>query len=467
MEWFDPILLARIQFAFTISFHILFPAFTIGLASFLAVLEGLWLATGRDVYLQTYKYWLSIFAVAFAMGVVSGIVMSYQFGTNWGPFAEKTAPILGPLLAYEVLTAFFLEAGFLGVMLFGLNKVGPRLHFAATVLVAFGTLFSAFWILAANSWMQTPSAFVLEQGRYLPESWLGVIFNPSFVYRFAHMVLAAYLTTAFAVGAVGAWHLLKDRLNKPARVMLGMAVIMASLVAPTQLLVGDMHGLNTQEYQPAKVAAMEGHFETRAGAPLILFGWPDMDEAETRYAVGIPGLGSLILKHDLDGVVTGLDAFPREDWPNVPLVFWSFRIMVGIGVLMILYGLTGAVQHFRKRLFDHSWYHRWAVLMGPLGFVAVLAGWFVTEVGRQPWLVTGLLRTSEVASPIGAPGVAGSLLAFLIVYLTVFAAGAFYILRLMGRTPEGPEAGVDQKGTIAQRRSNPYRSGYSGSCLGG
>lgn len=456
MDLPDPILLARIQFAFTVSFHILFPAFTIGLASFLAVLEGLWLATGRAVYLHTYKYWLTIFAVAFAMGVVSGIVMSYQFGTNWGPFAEQTAPILGPLLAYEVLTAFFLEAGFLGVMLFGLNRVGPRLHFTATLLVAFGTLFSAFWILAANSWMQTPAAYVLEQGRYLPESWLGVIFNPSFVYRFMHMVLAAYLTTAFVVGAVGAWHLLKDRLNEPARVMLGMAVIMAALVAPAQLLIGDLHGLNTQEYQPAKVAAMEGHFETRKAAPLILFGLPDMEAAETKYAVAIPGLGSLILKHDVEGVVTGLDAFPREDWPNVPLVFWTFRIMVGIGLLMILYGLTGAVQYFRKRLFEHGWYFRWAVLMGPLGFVAVLAGWFVTEVGRQPWLVQGLLRTSELASPIGAPGVAGSLLAFLVVYLPVFAAGAFYLLRLMGRTPVDPKMASIAKGPL--RSAGPSRA---------
>ncbi|MGA9572398.1 MAG: cytochrome ubiquinol oxidase subunit I, partial [Lysobacterales bacterium] len=448
MDLPDPVLLARIQFAFTVSFHILFPAFTIGLASYLAVLEGLWLATRREVYLQTYKFWLSIFAVAFAMGVVSGIVMSYQFGTNWGPFAEKTAPILGPLLAYEVLTAFFLEAGFLGVMLFGLNRVGPRLHFAATLLVAVGTLFSAFWILAANSWMQTPAAYVLEGGRYLPESWLGVIFNPSFGYRFVHMVLAAYLTTAFVVGAVGAWHLLKDGSNKPARIMLGMAVLMAALVAPSQLLVGDMHGLNTQEYQPAKVAAMEGHFETQRGAPLILFGLPDMQSAETKYAVGIPKLGSLILKHDPDGEVTGLDAFPREDWPNVPVVFWSFRIMVGIGMLMILYGLTGAVQFFRKRLFERRWYQRWALLMGPLGFVAVLAGWFVTEVGRQPYVVYGLLRTADVASPIGAPGVAGSLLAFILVYVTVFSAGTFYILRLMGRTPGEAKLESIRKGPL-------------------
>lgn len=464
MDTFDPVMLARIQFAFTVSFHIIFPAFTIGLASYLAVLEGLWLKTGKDVYLQTYRYWLPIFAVAFAMGVVSGIVMSYQFGTNWGPFAEMTAPILGPLLAYEVLTAFFLEAGFLGVMLFGLNRVGPRLHFAATLLVAIGTLVSAFWILSANSWMQTPSAWVFEGGRYLPESWMGVIFNPSFPYRFTHMVFAAYLTTSFVVGAVGAWHLLKNRSSQPARVMLGMAVLMAALVAPLQLLVGDAHGLNTQDHQPAKVAAMEGHFESQRGAPLILFGWPDMDEAETKYAIGIPKLGSLILKHDLDGEVTGLDAFPREDWPNVPVVFWAFRIMVGIGMLMILYGLAGAVQFLRKRLFDTRWYHRWAVLMGPLGFLAVLAGWFVTEVGRQPYLVFGLVRTADVVSPIGAPGVAGSLFAFVVVYLTVFAAGSFYILRLMRRTPGEVELKALRKGPL--RSAGPRQAAAAGARSG-
>lgn len=439
MELPDPILLARIQFAFTVSFHIIFPAFTIGLASYLAVLEGLWLWTGKDVFLRVYKFWLRIFAVAFAMGVVSGIVMSYQFGTNWGPFAEITAPILGPLLAYEVLTAFFLEAGFLGVMLFGLNRVGPRLHFLATVLVAVGTLISAFWILSANSWMQTPAAYLFQDGRYVPETWLGVIFNPSFPYRFVHMVLAAYLTTAFVVGAVGAWHLLRNRAHDAARVMFAMAVLMAAVVAPLQLLVGDLHGLNTQEYQPAKVAAMEGLFETRTGAPLILFGLPDMDAGETRYAVEIPKLGSLILQHDPDGEVTGLDAFPREDWPNVPIVFWSFRVMVGIGMLMILFGLTGALLAWRRRLFGNDGYLRWAVVMGPLGFIAVLAGWFVTEAGRQPYVVYGLLRTADAASPIAAPGVAGSLLAFVLVYIFVFATGTYYILRLMKKTPQAAD----------------------------
>jgi cytochrome bd ubiquinol oxidase subunit I len=435
MEWPDAVLLARIQFAFTISFHIIFPAFTIGLASFLAVVEGLWLYTKRDVYLHIFKYWLKIFAVAFAMGVVSGVVMSYQFGTNWGPFAEKTAPVLGPLLAYEVLTAFFLEAGFLGVMLFGLNKVGPRLHFAATVLVAFGTLLSAFWILSANSWMQTPAAYLIENGRFIPESWLGVIFNPSFPYRLVHMVLAAFLTTSFVVGAVAAWHLLKDRTSEPARIMFAMAVLMVAVVAPIQIFAGDQHGLNTQIHQPAKVAAMEGHFKTQSGAPLILFGLPDMDAAETRYTLEIPKLGSLILKHSLDGTVIGLDQFPREDWPHVPIVFWSFRIMVGIGFLMLFYGVTGAVLGARRRLFNNDLYLRWAVLMGPTGFVAILSGWFVSEVGRQPYVVYGLMRTADAASPIGAPGVAASLLGFFIVYMFVFGAGVYYMLKLMARPP--------------------------------
>ena len=438
LESLDPLFLARAQFAFTISFHIIFPAFTIGLASFLAVLEGLWLATKRDHFLSLYKFWVKIFALAFAMGVVSGLVMSYQFGTNWGPFSEMTAPVLGPLLAYEVLTAFFLEAGFLGVMLFGLERVGPRLHFLATLLVAVGTIISAFWILSANSWMHTPAAFHIEDGRYVPDSWIGVIFNPSFPFRFTHMVLAAYLSTAFAVGAVGAWHLVRGTAGPAARTMFAMAVLMGALVAPVQLFVGDQHGLNTQKHQPAKVAAMEGHFETQTGAPLILFGIPDMEAAETKYAIGIPKLGSLILQHDPNGTVTGLDAFSRDEWPNVPVVFWAFRVMVGIGLLMILFGLTGAVLGWRRKLFTTRLYHRWAMGMGPLGFVAILAGWWVTEVGRQPYLVYGLVRTADGVSPIGTPGVALSLLGFFIVYLAIFTAGVTYMLRLMARSPEVP-----------------------------
>ena len=437
--------LARIQFAFTISFHIVFPAFSIGLASYLAVLEALWLATGRQVYLDTFQYWLKIFAVAFGMGVVSGIVMSYEFGTNWSVFSDKTGPILGPLMGYEVLSAFFLEAGFLGVMLFGLEKVGKRLHFMATLLVAAGTFFSAFWILSVNSWMQTPAGYGINAaGQFVPEDWWAIVFNPSFPYRLVHMVLAAYLTTALVVGAVGAWHLLRDSGNKGARVMFSMAMWMAAIVAPVQIVAGDMHGLNTLEHQPAKVAAMEGHFETQRGAPLILFGLPDMAAEETRYALEIPKLGSLILTHDPDGEVKGLKAWPPEGRPNSTIIFWSFRIMVGLGFLMVGLGFWSLWLRYRKRLYEPGWVHRAAILMGPSGFVAVLAGWITTEMGRQPYTVYGLLRTVDSASPLDAPAVAISLAVFAVVYFFVFGAGVFYLLRLMSHEPTSREGGLPE-----------------------
>lgn len=447
MDWTSATDLARLQFAFTIAFHIVFPAFTIGLASYLAVLEALWLKTGRSVYLDTFQYWLKIFAVAFGMGVVSGIVMSYQFGTNWSVFSDKTGPVLGPLLGYEVLTAFFLEAGFLGVMLFGMKRVGKRLHFVATLMVAIGTFFSAFWILSANSWMQTPTGFAINDvGQFVPADWFAIIFNPSFPYRLVHMVLAAFLTTSFVVGGVGAWHLLRDRENESARVMFSMALWMAALVAPLQLIAGDMHGLNTFEHQPVKVAAMEGHFETRSGAPLILFGLPNEETGTVDYAIEVPKLGSLILTHDLAGTIRGLNEWPREEWPNVPLVFWSFRLMVGIGFAMIGLGLWSLVARIRGKLYTSSRLKKAAIVLAPSGFVAVIAGWIVTEVGRQPYTVYGLLRTSESISPIDAPAVAGSLLAFVVVYFAVFGAGLFYILRLMKAHPHsgetGPEPGI-------------------------
>jgi cytochrome d ubiquinol oxidase subunit I len=443
---FDPVLLARIQFAFTVSFHIVFPAISIGLASYLAVLEGLWLFTGRETYLRVFKYWLKIFALAFGMGVVSGLVMSYQFGTNWSVFSDKTGPILGPLMGYEVLTAFFLEAGFLGVMLFGMNRVGKRLHFFATLMVAFGTFVSAFWILSVNSWMQTPAGYgINEHGQFVPDDWWAIVFNPSFPYRLVHMVFAAYLSTAFVVGAVGAFHLLRDRGNEAARTMFSMAMWMAAVVAPVQIVAGDMHGLNTLEHQPAKVAAMEGHFETTKGAPLILFGIPDMEAEETRYAIEIPHLGSLILTHSWDGEVKGLKEWPPEDRPNATIVFWSFRIMVGLGVLMAAMGGISLVLRWRRILFEVPWFHRLGVAMGPSGIIAVLAGWITTEVGRQPYTVYGLLRTAESASPIGAPGVGASLAAFVVVYLVVFGVGVLYMLRMMAKPPspteEEPEKG--------------------------
>ena len=440
---FSALDLARAQFAFTVSFHIVFPSFSIGLASYLAVLEALWLKTGRAIYIDTYHYWLKIFAIAFGMGVVSGIVMSYQFGTNWSVFSDKTGPVLGPLMGYEVLSAFFLEAGFLGVMLFGMNRVGKGPHFFATLMVAFGTALSAFWILSANSWMQTPAGHAVnEAGQFVVEDWWAVIFNPSFPYRLVHMVLAAYLTTAFVVGATGAWHLIRDRGNESARLMFSMAMWMAALVAPVQILAGDVHGLNTLEHQPAKIAAMEGHFETRKGAPLILFGMPDMKAEETRYAVQIPKLGSLILTHHWDGEVKGLKHWPADERPNAAILFWSFRIMVGLGFAMAGLGLWSLYARWRGVLYESAWLHRAALAMGPSGFVAVLAGWITTEAGRQPYTVYGLLRTADSASPIDAPAVATSLALFALVYFAVFGAGVFYILRLMSNRPEPGERGV-------------------------
>ncbi|WP_395374133.1 cytochrome ubiquinol oxidase subunit I [Marinicella sp. W31] len=443
LESLDALLLARIQFAFTISFHIVFPALSIGLASYLLVLEALWLKTGLDIYRRSYRYWIKVFSLVFGMGVVSGIVMSYQFGTNWSVFSDKTGPILGPLMGYEVLSAFFLEAGFLGVMLFGSNKVGRGWHFFATFMVAIGTLFSAFWILSVNSWMQTPTGHSInEAGQFIVESWWDVVFNPSFPYRFVHMVLAAYLSTAFMVGGVAAWHLLKNKTNSAAKLMFSMALWMALIVAPIQIIAGDMHGLNTLEHQPMKIAAMEGHYETQSGAPLILFGFPDSEEEKVHMKVAIPKLGSFILKHDFDATLTGLDAFPKEDWPNVPIVFWSFRIMVAIGLGMALVGLWSLIARIRGKLYDSHWLKRSLVLMGPSGTVAILAGWITTEVGRQPYTVYGLLRTSESVSPIDAPALATSLLAFLIVYLIVFGSGIFYMFRLLAKPPSMNEKDI-------------------------
>ena len=432
----DPILLARIQFAFTISFHIIFPAFTIGLASWLAVVEWRLLKTGNRIYEEIYRMWVKIFAVAFGMGVVSGVVMSYQFGTNWSVFSDRVGNVIGPLLGFEVMTAFFLEASFLGIMLFGWYRVSPKMHFASTLIVAFGSLLSEFWILSAISWMQTPQGFTVgDDGRLFPADWIQIIFNPSFPYRFVHMILAAYLTTAFVVGGIGAYYLWHSRHVKHARIMFGMAMLMAVFVAPLQPVVGDLHGLNTLEHQPAKVAAMEGLWETERGAPLKLFGWPDQEEERTEYALEIPKLSSLILTHDLDGEVRGLKEWPKDERPPVAWVFWSFRVMVGIGMLMVITGIIAAVLFWRKKLFDTRWFQYWCMALTPSGFVAVLAGWFVTEIGRQPYIVYNVIRTAESVSPVVGPNVALSLLAFIIAYTLIFGAGTYYILRLI---QEGP-----------------------------
>ncbi len=443
---FDALFLARLQFAFTVSFHFLFPALTIGLASYLAVLEGLWLRTGKALYLDLFRYWVKIFAINFGMGVVSGIVMSYQFGTNWAVFSDKVGPVIGPLMAYEVLTAFFLEAGFLGVMLFGMQKVGPKLHFAATLAVALGTLLSSFWIIAANSWMHTPQGFEIGvNGQFLPgPSWWPIIFNPSLPFRWAHTVTAAYLTTALLVGGVGAWHLLRARGTPQVRKMFSMAMWMAALVAPAQIFLGDQHGLNTLHHEPTKIMAIEGHYESHAdGAPLYLFGIPNDREQRLDYALGIPKLGSLILQHRLGGPMAGLDTVPDEDQPPVAVVFWSFRVMVGLGLLMLALGVLSLWTRWRGTLYQSRLLHRFALAMSPMGFVAVIAGWVTTEVGRQPWTVYGLLRTADSASPLDAPAVATSLLAFVFVYFAVFGVGIWYMLRLMSRPPEPHEPGAE------------------------
>jgi cytochrome d ubiquinol oxidase subunit I len=446
--------LARIQFGFTISFHIIFPAITIGLASYLAVLEGLWLWKKEVVYRELYHFWSKIFAVNFAMGVVSGLVMAYQFGTNWSYFSAFAGSITGPLLAYEVLTAFFLEAGFLGVMLFGWNRVGPGLHFFATIMVALGTLISATWILASNSWMQTPQGFEIIDGRVVPVDWLKVIFNPSFPYRLVHMTIAAYLATALFVGAAGAWHLLHGRATTAIRVMFSMALWMVLVVAPIQIIVGDQHGLNTLQYQPAKIAAIEGHWDNKPGesVPLILFGLPDMATETTRYAMEIPYLGSLILTHDIRGQIPGLKDFPPGDRPNSTVVFWTFRIMVGLGLLMLLLGLGGVFLRWRGQLYNSRILQKFALLMGPTGLLAILAGWLTTEMGRQPWVVYGVMRTEHAVSNHSALAISTTLAIFIVVYFAVFGTGISYMLKLVASGPDVGGPHDSSSDTLQSRR---------------
>ena len=434
-DTFDMFFLARAQFAFTIAFHIIFPSFTIGLASYLAMLEGLWLKTGKDVYLTLYRFWVKIFAISFGMGVVSGVVMSYQFGTNWSRFSEVTGNVLGPLLGYEVLTAFFLEASFLAIMLFGWNRVGRNLHFASTCIVAVGTLISAFWILAANSWMQTPAGYEIRDGVFFATNWLEVIFNPSFPYRFTHMVLAAYLTTAFVVVAVAAYQLILGNSNPAIVTMMKMGIIFVCIVIPLQLIAGHEHGVNVFKHQPVKLAAMEGHWETYTGAPLVLFALPNEKEEKNDLELAIPKLGSLIVAHDVNAEIRGLKEWPRDERPPVPVVFWSFRIMVGIGILMLFTAATGLWLFITGKLESNKIYLRLCTLMGPSGFIAVIAGWFTAEVGRQPYTVYGLMKSIDSTSPVTANSVGLSLVVFIFTYIVVFSAGLYYIFRLMKKGP--------------------------------
>ncbi|HEX9463862.1 MAG TPA: cytochrome ubiquinol oxidase subunit I [Alphaproteobacteria bacterium] len=438
----DPVLLSRLQFAWVIAWHILLPAFTVGLAAYIAVLEGLYLATGRAAYLRISAFWTRIFAVSFGMGVVSGIVLPFQLGTNWSRYADVTANVLSPLFAYEGLMAFFLEAAFLGVLLFGRKLVPPWAHFVAAFMVAFGTLLSAFWILAANSWMQTPAGYDVIDGRFFPRDWLQIVFSPSFPYRLTHTVTGFYITTGFVVVGVAAYLLRCRRSVDEARIMLSMTLGLLAVLVPLQIFLGDQHGLNTRDHQPAKLAAIEAHWQTEARMPLALFAIPDEANERNRYAIEVPVLGSLVLTHDPNGVVRGLKDWPPDQRPPVAIPFFAFRIMVGIGLVMLAMVAAGLWLRLRGRLFDAVWFHRLCIVTAPLGFLAVIAGWVTTEVGRQPWTVYGLLRTADSVSPsLTTADVLLSLLGYMLVYLIIYPTGIFLMARLVKRGAAEAENG--------------------------
>ncbi len=432
----DAVLLSRLQFGFTLAFHILFPTLTIGLAGFLVMLHAGWLVTGAEAYLRLYRFWLKIFALGFGMGVVSGVVLSFEFGMNFSRFSQATGNVIGPLFGYEVLMAFFLEASFLPIMLFGWGRVGPRLQFFATVMVALGSMLSAFWILSANSWMHTPAGFELRDGIFHVRDWWAVVFNPSFPYRLAHMLMASLLTVAFVIAGVSAWHLRRQLHPELAQRALKVAVLSAAIFAPAQVLLGDLHGLQVKRDQPVKVAAMEALWRTSEAVPFVLFAWPDQLNEVNRFAVEIPYGTSLILTHSARGRVQGLDSVEPKDRPHVPTVFFGFRLMVGIGVFFLAVAWTGLYLWWRGRLYDSPRYHRLCMLAMPLGFVAVIAGWVTTEVGRQPWIVHGLMRTADAASELPAGSVASSVVMFFVAYNVLLAAFLYFSFRIARAGPE-------------------------------
>jgi cytochrome bd ubiquinol oxidase subunit I len=449
----DAVMLARIQFAFTVAFHIIFPSFTIGLSAWIATLLVLWRRTGAEHYRDLARFWTKIFAVSFGMGVVSGIVLSYEFGTNWSHFSVVVGNVVAPLIGYEVLTAFFLEATFLGILLFGWNRVPPGLHITAAILVAIGTLISAFWILAANSWMQYPAGHRILDGIAYPDDWVAIVFTPTFPFRFAHMVIAAYITTAFVVIATGARYLLAGVHRSHALTMLHMGLGLAIVLVPLQVIVGDESGRDVARYQPAKLAAIEGKWDagTEGPVPLVLLALPDEASERNLYELSVPYLASLIVTRSWTGGFAGLQAFAPDDRPPVLLPFFGFRIMVGIGVIMLILAFWGGIVWSRGRIEQARLYLRLASWSWPLGFVAVLCGWIVAEVGRQPWVATGILRTRDAASPISAEDVATSLVLFVIVYAIVFSAGLIYMNRLIrkGPTDEAPPEGVANRPLMA------------------
>lgn len=448
----DPLLLSRIQFAFVVSFHAIFPVFTIGLAAWIAVLEALNYRRPDPVRDKLSRFWIKIFALVFGMGVVSGIVMAFQFGTNWSRFSYAASNFMGPVLSYEVVTAFFLEATFLGVLLFGRDKVPRGAHLLAACMVAIGTFISSFWILSASSWFHTPAGVELVDGHFQVTSWLAAIFNPSMPYRFAHMALASFITGGFVVAAVSAWYLVRDRNPRTSRIALRMTIPMLAVATPLQLFLGDLHGLNTFEHQPVKVAAMEGHWETKQGAPLILFAIPDSGAETNHLEIGIPYLGSLILTHSLDGEVRGLQTVPPEDRPPVAITFWSFRVMVALGLLFIALSWAALVQMLRGRLYRSRRLLKALSLSYPLPFIAVLAGWFVTEVGRQPWIVQGMMRVEDaVTASLSGWMVLATLVGYIAVYAVVFGAGVYYLRRVIRQGPDPIETAVDDESARPKR----------------
>jgi cytochrome d ubiquinol oxidase subunit I len=454
----DAVLLSRLQFAFTIGYHIVWPAYTIGISGFIVVLAVLWRATRKPVYREQLRFWIHLFALGFVMGVVTGLVLSYEIGTNWSVFAERTSNVIAPFFSYEVQTAFFLEAGFIGIMLFGMDRFPERLHIFSCFMVALGAVASAFWILAANSWMQTPSGFRMEGNNFQIESWRAAIFSPSFPYRFAHMMVASYLTGTFVVIGVMGWYLWRQRHLDFARAGFSLALAIAAVLAPLQLVIGDLHGLNSFRYQPIKVAAMEGDWESGAHQSLTLFAWPDMARERNDFALDVPELGSLILTHRIDGVVRGLKSVPREDRPNVPIVFFAFRIMVGCGLILIAIAWMGLWLRWRGRLYDTGWFSFICAFASPLGFIAILAGWTVTETGRQPWIVYGRMRTAEAVAPVNAVAVASSFALFILVYFVLLATFFYFALRIVLAGPHAASPGHGPLAVRPGRDSAPART---------
>ena len=441
-------ILSRLQFGFTISFHILFPAFSIGLIAFIAVMEAAYLKTGHDKYLQICKFYTKILALTFGMGIVSGIVMEFQLGTNWANFTKQVGSVLGALFTYEVLTAFFIEAGFLGVMFFGWNKVKPGLHFAATLLALIGVTLSAFWIMAANSWMQTPAGAVIKDHHFVVSNWLDVIFNPSFLPRFFHMLLATYISSFLVIAAISAYYLLNRKHIHFAKVCLSFIMHALLILIPLQIVMGDRVGVVVHEYQPLKTAAIEANWQTQNGAPLVLFAWPNEKTESNDFAITIPKLASLINTHALNGKLIGLTNVAASERPPVPVVFFSFRIMVGLGFLMLFLSLAGAYLRWRKKLYDTDWFLKLCILCAPIGFISIITGWFTAEFGRQPWVVYNLIKTSAAHSPIQLYQVVISLLSIVVVYGIVF--GYFYFKYFFKTIAGGPNV------ANAQPSDQPY-----------